>query len=261
MKYDIVKDKFARIIELFPTTRKVFYLFLDLILLRQKYVKKEISKLYPVGTSINFYDAGAGFCQYSDYVLKRYPNSNVLAVDIKTDYVESFKFYAENNHKGKFIVEQADLQNYISNDKYDLAIAIDILEHIEDDRAVLANFFQSMNKGSRLIISSPSNFDEAAAFTEEHVRPGYAKDELENKVTTAGFSILESYYSYGKWGKKAWIMGMKKPISMAGKGILGMICASIWMLITYPLVYLFMKLDMNSNNKIGNGLIVVAEKR
>ncbi len=260
MKYDIVKDKFAMIIELFPITRKLFYLFLDCILLRQMYVKKAMKKYIVKDTMLKFYDAGAGFCQYSDYILRQYPSSTVLAVDIKTDYVQSFKAYAENNLNGKFIVEQADLQEYVAKDKYDLAIAIDILEHIEDDRAVLGNFHDSLNEGGILIISSPSNYDEAAAFTEEHVRPGYAKSELEEKVTAAGFHIKESFYSYGKWGKIAWLLGMKTPMTLAGKGIIGMILAGIWMIVTYPLVRTLMFKDINTDNRIGNGIILIAEK-
>jgi hypothetical protein len=36
------------------------------------------------------------------------------------------------------------------------------------------------------------NFDVAG-----HVRPGYTKDEIEEKTKNAGFVILESYYTYG----------------------------------------------------------------
>ena len=44
MHYDIIKDKFAKLIDIVPAFRKLFYLIMDLLLLRQWYVKKEIKK-------------------------------------------------------------------------------------------------------------------------------------------------------------------------------------------------------------------------
>jgi SAM-dependent methyltransferase len=260
MKYDTVKDKFAGAIDLFPALRVCFYTFLDLILLRQWYIKNLIKKYLKKDVPISFYDAGAGFCQYSYFILKKYPQSRVLTVDLKDDYMRSFKNYAETYLTGSVTIKQADLQEFVPDSKFDLAIAVDILEHIEDDVSVLKNIYSSLNNSGFLLISTPSNFDEAAAFTEEHVRPGYDKRELEEKLKLSGYEIVESIYSYGKFGKLAWRIGMKTPMQLAGKGIFGMFCSAFWMLITYPLNYLLMKMDVKTHNAAGNGIIIVARK-
>ncbi|MBN2829748.1 MAG: class I SAM-dependent methyltransferase [Candidatus Cloacimonetes bacterium] len=260
MKYDTVKDKFAKYIDLFPTLRVCFYTFLDLILLRQMYVKQKIGTYFTPGKPMAFYDAGAGFCQYSYHILKKYPHSRVLTVDLKEDYMDSFKSYAEDNLEGIITVKQADLQNFVPKEQYHLAIAIDILEHIEDDVSVMKNIHSSLKKDGIFIVSTPSNFDEAAKFTEEHVRPGYDKKELEDKLTDSGFKIIESAYSYGRYGKIAWKLGMKIPMQLAGKGVFGMIAAGMWMTMLYPVNYLLMKKDLITENSIGNGIIIVAEK-
>ncbi|MDP8232844.1 MAG: class I SAM-dependent methyltransferase [Candidatus Zophobacter franzmannii] len=260
MKYDLVKDKLANAITLFPDARRLFYKVLDEILLRQWYIKTLMRKYCKKDEPLSFYDAGAGFCQYSYEVLKRFPNSEVLAVDIKADYLHAFKNFAEDNLTGSFTVKEADLQKYVPNKKYDMAIAIDILEHIEDDVSVIQNFHKCLKEGGILLISTPSTFDEAAAFTEEHVRPGYNKNELEDKLTRNGFELVESFYSYGKFGKLAWKLGMKIPIQLAGLGIFGMLASALWLAIFFPLNHYLMRLDTQTDNEVGNGIIIVAER-
>lgn len=260
MQYDPIKNKIASLIEIFPFLRKTFFTALDFILLRQWYVKKYIKKYYPPGAGIRFYDGGAGFCQYSDFILSGWKESTVFALDLKTDYVESYAHYATQYYGKRFRWTGGDLVTYQPVKKYNLIAAIDILEHIEDDRQVLANFFECLEPGGKLIISTPSDKDEAARFTAEHVRPGYDPDDLREKLLSAGFTIRDFIYSYGRWGKLSWILAMKVPLKMlsVSKGMA--IALAIYYTALYPLIYLLMKLDMKANNRIGNGIIVVAER-
>ncbi|MBT4575894.1 MAG: methyltransferase type 11, partial [Candidatus Cloacimonetes bacterium] len=56
MQYDKVKDIFAKIIDKYSVFRKLFYLLLDLLLLHQWYVKREINKYFSTEKSLRFYD-------------------------------------------------------------------------------------------------------------------------------------------------------------------------------------------------------------
>ena len=259
MQYDKIKDKFAGLIDKIPFFRKLFYTSLDMLLLRQWYVKREIKKYFPKDKPIRFYDAGAGFGQYSYFILKHFKKAKVHAVDLKTDYMDSFARYAAKHNWQDFTAQQADLTAYVPKDKFDLILAIDILEHIENDEQVLQNFRQVLEKNGKLIISSPSNFDESAKFTEEHVRPGYSKEEIISKLKNAGFKIVSFEYSYGKWGHFAWLLSMKYPMSMLGKSKLFFLLLPFYYLLFYPLSALFMLLDVKLKNKTGTGVIVVAE--
>lgn len=259
MLYDIIKDKFAGLIDKFPLFRKLFYTLLNMLLLRQRYVKREIKKYFPKNKPIHFYDAGAGFGQYSYFILKNWKRAKVHAVDLKNDYVVSFSQYVKHIKYKNFSAQQADLISYIPDDRFDLIIAIDILEHIEDDVQVLKNFRQVLDKGGKLIISSPSSFDESAKFTEEHVRSGYSKEEIISKLESAGFKIVSFEYSYGKWGHLAWLLSMKYPMSILGKSKLFLLLLPIYYLLFYPLSALLMLLDVNMKNKTGTGVVVVAE--
>jgi len=259
MHYDIIKDKFARLIEIIPAFRKLFYLLLDLLLLRQWYVKKKIRKFFPKNKPLRFYDAGAGFGQYSYFILKYFNKAKVHAVDLKTDYMDSFVQYAKLEGWQDFTAQQADLVDYVPNDKFDLIVAIDILEHIKDDIQVLKNFRQVLDDGGKLIISSPSTFDESAKFVEEHVRPGYDKDEIISKLENAGFRIISFDFSYGRLGHLAWLLTMKYPMSLLGISKLFFILLPIYYLVFYPVSALFMCIDVRVKNKTGTGVIVVAE--
>lgn len=259
MKYDLIKDKFAHLIERIPLLRKFFYLLLDCLLLRQWYVKKEIKKYFAGKENIRFYDAGAGFGQYSWFILKNWEKAAVHAVDLKTDYIASFSKYIgkENN----FTAQQADLTSYQPRGKFDLIIAIDILEHIEEDEQVLKNFRKVLAANGKLIISSPSNFDEAAKFTEEHVRPGYSKQEILDKLQRNGFEIVDFQYSYGKLGHLAWILIMKKPMQLLEKSRYNFLLLPFYYLFVYPLAFVLMLLDLYGKNSIGTGVLVVGKAK
>ena len=259
MQYDKVKDKFAVAIDRFPVFRKLFYLLLDMLLLRQLYVKREIKKYFSTGKPLRFYDAGAGFGQYSYFILKHFKKAKVHAVDLKTDYMDSFANYANEAGWQDFTTQQADLVNYTPNENFDLIIAIDILEHIKDDEQVLQNFRKVLVKGGKLIISSPSNFDESAKFTAEHVRPGYSKKDICSKLENAGFKIKSFEYSYGKFGHIYWKLALKIPLSLISKSKVFALFIPIYYIFFYPFAFGFMLLDYYTKNKIGTGVIVVAE--
>jgi SAM-dependent methyltransferase len=261
MQYDPIKNSMAWGIELFPPLRKLFFCILDLVLLRQWYVKRSIKKLFPSDYPIRFYDAGAGFCQYSDFILSNWQSSIAFALDLKTDYVEAYAHFASNEYGKRFSWVGGDLVTYQPRHSYNLIAAIDILEHIENDQQVLHNFYQCLSPGGKLIISTPSDLDEAARFTAEHVRPGYNPQELKDKLLAAGFFIIIFGYSYGKWGKLSWLLTMKKPLQLIAISKLMILLLPVYYIFTYPLAWLLMQVDIRMDNKSGNGLIVVAEKR
>jgi len=259
MQYDKIKDKFAGLIDNFPMLRRLFYFILDMLLLRQWYVKREIKKHFPKNKPIRFYDAGAGFGQYSYFILKYFKKSTVHAVDLKMDYMDSFARYAAKHGWQDFTVQQADLTAYLPKDKFDLIVAIDILEHIKDDMQVLKNFRKVLDSNGKLIISSPSNFDESAKFTEEHVRPGYSKEEIISKLENADFKIVSFDYSYGKFGQIYWKLCLKFPLSLINRNKLFLIMFPFYYLIFYPISLIFMMFDMKVKNEAGTGIILVAE--
>ena len=260
MQYDPIKRSLGKIFNKTPFFRISFYRLLDILLLRTWHVKKEIKDWAKNKSGkINILDAGSGFGQYSYFILKCFKNSTVHAVDLKMDYMDSFTRYAAKHSWQDFTAQQADLTVYLPKEKFDLIVAIDILEHIEDDVQVLKNFRKVLDKNGKLIISSPSNFDESAKFTEEHVRPGYSKEDIISKLEKAGFKIVSFNYSYGKFGQAYWKLCLKFPLSLIYKSKLLFLILPFYYLVFYPISLVFMLLDVKVKNEVGTGIIVVAE--
>lgn len=82
-------------------------------------------------------------------------------------------------------------------DEFDLVLACEVLEHIEDDAAALADWSKYVAPGGRLIISAPSRPElwNAADDWAGHVRR-YKRPELAARMTGTGFE-LERIESYG----------------------------------------------------------------
>ena len=75
--------------------------------------------------------------------------------------------------------------------EFDLIAACDVLEHIEQDEAVLAEIFRALKPGGGLLLTVPqhpalwSKSDEVA-----HHRRRYRRRELAGKARRAGFDII-----------------------------------------------------------------------
>jgi len=260
MQYDPIKDRLAIVVKRFPFARALLETGMDIFLLRQRYVKQTIHKYFRKDLHMAYYDAGAGFCQYSHHIMRHFPNSKVHAVDLKADYLASYYNSLSSVQKNRFSFSEGDLQSYEPLAKYDLVTAIDIMEHIPDDVSTLKHFHNCMKDRGILIISTPSDLDEAARFTEEHVRPGYAKTELEYKVSEAGFNILESKYSYGRWGALAWRWMIRNPLNWFNRSHRAIVFILPYLLAIMPLGLLLMQMDLLMDNKKGTGLLLVARK-
>lgn len=269
MHYDPIKNIFARFIKSNPHLRKLFYFLLNLFFLRSWYIRKVLKKLIPeIKTPMpEIFDAGTGFGQYAYFIAKKFPQAKILAVDIKEDYLnEAAKFFQKMNLKNvEFKID--DLTKITYENKFDLILCVDVMEHIEDDVSVLKNFYRSLKPGGYLIINTPSSFggsdahaEEDKSFIGEHFRTGYSKEEMFEKLKMAGFSSFEGFYTYGFWGDKAWRIGIKYPMLMLNLSKIFLIVLPFYYLLTLPFFILMNLLDTKSRIEVGTGLIVISQK-
>src|SRR5262249_49133872 len=88
---------------------------------------------------------------------------------------------------------QMDARDCPYLDEFDVAAAFDVIEHIDEDEAVLANLFRAVKPGGHALITVPqhrwlwSDADRCACH-----RRRYQAVELHAKVRRAGFEILRS---------------------------------------------------------------------
>ena len=269
MHYDPIKNVFASLIQKFSFIRIVFYKLLDLIFLRSWYVRSELKRLrkYFGDKTIEIYDAGTGFGQYTYFMLKKLSPANILSVDIKEDWVKDAEKFFSNIGASNVKLKTEDLLHINHKNKFDLILCVDVMEHIAEDEKVFQNFYQAIKPNGILLINSPSIFggsdvhsDEDESFIGEHARVGYSKEELESKLHPLGFKTFKNQYTYGFWGDKAWRLGIKFPMVLLGISKIFFIVLPIYYLFTFPFTFIMMILDFNSNNKIGSGINYIAKK-
>jgi len=270
IEYDPVKDKFARIVRKSRFLRSIFYFILDVIFLRswhiRRIIKRKGNKLDEKGPWL-LLDAGCGFGQYDRFILKTFGNVMVHSVDVKEEYIGDNRHFFENDIEQKRIrFKTADLLKFESDEKFDLVVCIDVLEHIEEDSLVMKNLSQSMKPEGIFIMHSPSHYseddaDEDDTFVGEHARTGYSKEEIDKKLMEADLHPQTIHYTYGKAGHAAWVLSVKWPMLWFNRiGLLALIPLLVYYPIILPFCLVLNTVDLFTKNKKGNGIYAIAKK-
>lgn len=268
MQYDPIKRSLGKVFNSRPCLRKLFYRLLDLLLLRSWHVRKELktwSTTAPADAAV--LDAGSGFGQYDFYMSSLHPQWNIKGVDVKEEQIADCNRFFSQINRPKVKFAYADLTTFNEPNAYNLILSVDVMEHILEDVTVFRNFHSALKSGGMVLISTPSDQGgsdvhehEEESFIDEHVRDGYNRIEIQDKLKTAGFTRTEAYYQYGKPGQLSWRLSMKYPILMLGKSKLFFAVLPFYYLITFPLCLILNKMDVSQNHKSGTGLVVKAWK-
>lgn len=269
MYYDPIKDIFANLIRKFPTLRILFYKLLDIMFLRSWYVRRELRNLRKVlgEKEISIYDAGTGYGQYSYFMARKLQPNNIYAIDVKEKWISDCKNFFQNKNYSNVNFGIEDLTEINHENKFDLIVSVDVMEHIVDDVKVFQNFYRALKPGGYLLINTPSVYggsdvhdDEGESFISEHAREGYSFQDLESKLTPLGFKVYRSRYTYGFWGDKAWRLGIKYPMQMLNISKIFFIVLPLYYLVTLPVTFLMMYIDYSGNNKVGAGVNYIVRK-
>jgi 2-polyprenyl-3-methyl-5-hydroxy-6-metoxy-1,4-benzoquinol methylase len=269
MQYDPIKRSLGKIFNRTPSLRILFYRLLDQLLLRSWHIRMEIRNLKSNGFNPpQIADAGSGFGQYVYYLARTFPLAGIRGLDIKQEQVDDCNaFFTSIGLQEHVTFEYADLTRLQRGEAYDLVLCVDVMEHIEEDRIVLANFYNALRPGGILLISTPSDQGGSdvhhahdSSFIDEHVRDGYGKEEMEEKLKSAGFSEIHIRYSYGKPGKLSWKLSMKIPILLLNVSRLFLVLLPFYYILAYPVCYFLNRADVRREHLTGTGLIVMSKK-
>lgn len=269
MQYDPIKKTVGRFFSGPLIMRKIFYFFLDILLLRSWHVRKALGgvvRKYPGEASV--LDAGAGFGQYTWRMSRMNRKWKIKAVDIDADHIkDNAIFFSRAGLSGRVTCEILDLTRLNETDSYDLILSVDVMEHIEEDELVFRNFFRALRPGGSLLISTPSDKggsdvhdEEEKSFIDEHVRDGYGIGEISQKLVRAGFDNVKALYTYGKPGALSWRLSMKYPVMMLNSSKLFFIILPLYYMIFFPFVLILNIFDVSLIHKSGTGLLVSASR-
>lgn len=109
---------------------------------------------------------------------------------------------------GQVTVSQKDLRQLGMGPGFDQVLAIDVLEHIDDDALALREIAEALSPGGRLVVSVPTPrypiiFGRKFHDHLGHVREGYWLEDLEPKLRDAGLEVVTHRYYTGTWVSRA----------------------------------------------------------
>jgi glycosyltransferase involved in cell wall biosynthesis len=118
----------------------------------------------------------------------------VIASDIEPHYLRELigRFAHRSNVRiasYPFPLSDADRAD-LENERVDTIVCMNVLEHIEDDRSTLANFFQVLQPNGHLVLLVPA-LKPLYGTLDKHLHHfrRYDREELQQKVKDAGFQI------------------------------------------------------------------------
>lgn len=104
-------------------------------------------------------------------------------------YIKGLHYAKRRQPKAEFI--QYDAQQGVLPDKFDIIAAFDVIEHIDDDVATIANIYDMLTDGGYFIVTVPqhkflwSKLDQIV----KHKRR-YSRRELLDKLERQGFTVV-----------------------------------------------------------------------
>lgn len=271
MEYDPVKMRLGRFFNRHPLTRRLFYRLLDILLLRAWHIHRALRHFFREQRrqeGLHVLDAGCGFGQYTHYVARKQPAWDVHAIDLKAEEVAACQaFFARTGRGGQIRCEEADLLEFRTPNTYQLILCVDVMEHIEKDEEVFQNLHESLTPGGLLLISTPSDqggsgvdTNHGESFIGEHVRDGYGKAEIAAKLHQAGFSKIETAYTYGRPGHWSWLLSMRIPMWLLSHSHAWLAILPLYYLLVMIPVLVLNTLDVYMHHRSGTGLLVKAWK-
>ena len=118
-----------------------------------------------------------------------FKNENLFGVDISEKAIANCK---NNGIQNAFVM---DAQNIILKEKFDIIIASDCLEHLQDDVKAINNWNELLKTGGKMYVFVPA-FQSLWSYHDEvnrHFRR-YTKSELTTKLSNAKLTVLKASY-------------------------------------------------------------------
>lgn len=199
-------------------------------------------------------EVGAGTGLMTFEVAKRLKNGIILALELDNHSVEiGNEIILKGNFKNVQFVQQ-DLRVLKLEEKFDQVLAIDVLEHIDDDLGALREINAVLKPKGLLVVSVPTPlypkyFGKEYADRIGHMRDGYFVEELDKKLHASGFRTLRYKYYTRFWASLFCSLFYKTNAYSAIK------------LILFPMLkYMALFLDKFSTEAHSSSLVMLAEK-
>jgi SAM-dependent methyltransferase len=227
--------------------------------IRNRHVLAAIDAWGPAGGRV--LDAGCGSGDLALALARRRPHLDIEGVELEPAKAAAGERRARDLGVPNLKLRAGDITRIDRSQHYDLAMSVDVLEHVPDDAAALQALARALRPGGLLILHTPRSVPRRflARFDhhhqEDHVRDGYEAADLSSRLVSAGFSDIRIRHTFGPAGEIAWeIMQLVRgePPSRA-RELAGVVLS--------PLLLLLCELDFRlGGGRKGNGLLVIARR-
>jgi 2-polyprenyl-3-methyl-5-hydroxy-6-metoxy-1,4-benzoquinol methylase len=148
-------------------------------------------------------EVGSGIGTFSQKIISDLPHSHITLTDISLPYVKKLEerfSKSNNNNTNNISTYKLDLNckadyEEIGYEKFDSIVAINVLEHVEDDIFALQQLYKMLKRGGILTILVPCHkfLYNVIDTNVGHVRR-YTKKDLEFKIRKTQFTIQRMFY-------------------------------------------------------------------
>lgn len=251
----------------------IIYLSNYLTQLRKWHIAKRLKKLLAKKTdSFSLLDVGCGEGQFLFPYAAVYTNSFFKGLDRAESNVSFCKQYAKVQQYAHVDFEQIEIESFHESDKYDISLCLSVLPYCINDNIALAQLYKSMKTGGELLLYVPVNNTILLPFYKRIIsqydnyeslqknQKTYTELSIKALLTQNHFTITETKYTYGFWGKLSNELLNSHFILFNAHVLPLKIIVLISFIILYPLILLCMILDFLLPVVSGNGIMIVAKK-
>jgi SAM-dependent methyltransferase len=170
----------------------------------------------PLRAGMQILDAGCGSGRHLCEPF-RTPGINVTGVDLKWDDLCKARGYLSlmaGEESGRWVLSQADVtQLPFTDGSFDVVICSEVLEHIKNDQAAVAELVRVLKPEGDLIVTVPRFLPERICWAISqayHQEPGghiriYKKTELQNLLEASGVRCRRILYRHGLHAPYWWL--------------------------------------------------------
>lgn len=148
-------------------------------------------------------DAGSGKGEYAFALARQFPELSVTAVEMDGGKVRRGSRIAERLGLTRVTFVEADLTSLEWRGEFDVAICLDVLEHVDDDEGALRAIREALRPGGHLILHVPGPEEPRVRMDEGHLRHGYSNEVMRAMLSRAGFDVERMRNPIGPLGRLA----------------------------------------------------------
>jgi SAM-dependent methyltransferase len=223
-------------------------------------------------------EGGFGRAATLFWLARHHPNWRLTGVELDPLMAEDARRAIKRGGYPNIKIIGGSIEDLAEEIIYDLAISIDIMEHIEDDVGFLRRYLRALKPGGCLVLHVPKRHQEQwrlipafrqhhvrgfvrdkccpdgglrQVYVDGHVRDEYTVEELRQVIEKAGFKIVAWRETIGRWGEISFELNNL----LWPRPVLRYLLA----LLTYPIAVPLGYLDVRCTPQQGNSFLVTAQ--